>query len=480
MTRPSLWPRLSAIPSGWRAPSAQLARRKRRSEGLKRFIGQAGTDGGRRAGAVVEQEAEERQWVSSAVERAATERLAAVVEAASAVLHYQANRDALVQLIERSDSGDDFSLLPILPRSSFRGRLADFLQPSAGSVTVASTSGTGGESTPVVKPRSSVTERGALERRWYAALGLPDSFTIANVTPWSGRGFVIDGFHGQPVRFANVGASDVVDAFVRDRPVGSLLLAAPDVLEYILTATPPCGVTAAATSYDVLSEDRHARLALCGVALAELYAASELCAPIAFGFPECAGMHVNADYVLVEVVAEDGRRAHFGEAGDVVVTDLLNTAMPLIRYAIGDVGVLYPPDSCGCGRALPLISLRGRALDDVATPAGHAAARVVCDAVASTIGGPFYIDQIGAATFEVVAVADTDVGAVRAALAGLLGECAVLTARPDGRRRALIREGGRVVVTAAREPLEVNLGRPAPPRWRDHPATELRRPHRSA
>src|SRR5262249_2280854 len=56
------------------------------------------------------------------------------------------------------------------------------------------------------------------------------------------------------------------------------------------------------------------------------------------------GLHVNADGVYVEVL-RDGRPARPGEAGSVVVTDLTNRAMPLLRYQVGDVAVL---SKCCC------------------------------------------------------------------------------------------------------------------------------------
>jgi phenylacetate-CoA ligase len=87
---------------------------------------------------------------------------------------------------------------------------------------------------------------------------------------------------------------------------------------------------------------------------------------------ECSehqGLHVNADSVLVEVVA-DGRPARPGTPGSLVVTDLSNFAMPLIRYQIGDVGVLADR-VCPCGRGLPLLeAIEGREADYVVTAAG--------------------------------------------------------------------------------------------------------------
>jgi phenylacetate-CoA ligase len=64
------------------------------------------------------------------------------------------------------------------------------------------------------------------------------------------------------------------------------------------------------------------------------------------------GLHLNAERFLVEEV--DGR---------LFVTDLLNYAMPLIRYENQDLGELSP-EACPCGRGLPLLkSVSGRTID---------------------------------------------------------------------------------------------------------------------
>jgi phenylacetate-CoA ligase len=82
------------------------------------------------------------------------------------------------------------------------------------------------------------------------------------------------------------------------------------------------------------------------------------------------GLHISADSVYVEVL-RDGRPALPGEPGSVVVTDLTNRAMPLIRYQVGDVAVLADR-RCPCGRGLPLLEqLDGREADYVTTPSGE-------------------------------------------------------------------------------------------------------------
>ena len=61
-----------------------------------------------------------------------------------------------------------------------------------------------------------------------------------------------------------------------------------------------------------------------------------------------------------------------GVPGRLVVTQLDNAAMPLIRYELGDVAVGAPPEArCACGRTLPLLErVDGRIPDLIAVPDG--------------------------------------------------------------------------------------------------------------
>jgi phenylacetate-CoA ligase len=82
--------------------------------------------------------------------------------------------------------------------------------------------------------------------------------------------------------------------------------------------------------------------------------------------------HLHAENSIVEILT-GGRPARDGERGEIVVTQLDNRAMPLIRYATGDVGVAGGTGSCACGRALPLMkSVEGRVPDIVFAPNGAA------------------------------------------------------------------------------------------------------------
>lgn len=86
--------------------------------------------------------------------------------------------------------------------------------------------------------------------------------------------------------------------------------------------------------------------------------------------------HLAGDNVVVEFV-RDGRPVAPGEEGEILVTGLSNRAMPLLRYAIGDVGVpdAAPPDGsspCPCGRGFPTLRMVAGRIDDfVVLPSGR-------------------------------------------------------------------------------------------------------------
>jgi phenylacetate-CoA ligase len=75
------------------------------------------------------------------------------------------------------------------------------------------------------------------------------------------------------------------------------------------------------------------------------------------------GMHMNIEHLIIEFIKEDGSYATPGESGRIVVTDLMNKAMPFVRYQVEDVGVPLNRD-CSCGRGLPLMGkVTGRVAD---------------------------------------------------------------------------------------------------------------------
>lgn len=76
-----------------------------------------------------------------------------------------------------------------------------------------------------------------------------------------------------------------------------------------------------------------------------------------------SGMHINAEHVIVELLDDQDLPVSLGEEGRIVVTDLSNRGMPLVRYAVGDVGIMTAR-RCECGRGLPMLEgLSGRVAD---------------------------------------------------------------------------------------------------------------------
>ena len=83
------------------------------------------------------------------------------------------------------------------------------------------------------------------------------------------------------------------------------------------------------------------------------------------------GMHVAAESLLLEILRGDNSPAAPGQPGRIVVTDLLNYGMPLIRYEIRDVAEPLA-GACPCGRGLPRLALSGgRVADFIITNDGR-------------------------------------------------------------------------------------------------------------
>ncbi len=65
--------------------------------------------------------------------------------------------------------------------------------------------------------------------------------------------------------------------------------------------------------------------------------------------------HIHADNVVLEFL-RDGHPVGPGEVGEIVATGLVNRAMPLIRYCVGDLGA-FSVRPCPCGRGLPTMQV---------------------------------------------------------------------------------------------------------------------------
>lgn len=96
------------------------------------------------------------------------------------------------------------------------------------------------------------------------------------------------------------------------------------------------------------------------------------------------GLHVDIFNHYLEILNEDYKPCKPGEIGHIYITTLKNYSMPLIRYQIGDMGIVAENESCSCGRGFPLIqNVIGRETEVFRTRDGK------------VIPGEFFIHFIG-------------------------------------------------------------------------------------
>jgi phenylacetate-CoA ligase len=88
-------------------------------------------------------------------------------------------------------------------------------------------------------------------------------------------------------------------------------------------------------------------------------------------------MHILPATGVVEIVREDGTSCAPGEVGEIVATGLLNDAMPLIRYRLGDYAAWAEAPCCPCGNVHPIFAnLEGRVDDYLVTTDGRKVGRL--------------------------------------------------------------------------------------------------------
>ncbi|MHC4386860.1 MAG: methyltransferase domain-containing protein, partial [Planctomycetota bacterium] len=106
-----------------------------------------------------------------------------------------------------------------------------------------------------------------------------------------------------------------------------------------------------------------------GCPVYEMYGSRELPA-LACECESHNGMHIFSDVRLIETL-DNGKPTAPGQEGSLVITDLVNYGMPLIRYEIGDVGVISDKQ-CPCGRGFPLLKeIKGRVSSTIQAPDGR-------------------------------------------------------------------------------------------------------------
>ncbi|MFM8570595.1 MAG: phenylacetate--CoA ligase family protein [Pirellula sp.] len=162
-----------------------------------------------------------------------------------------------------------------------------------------------------------------------------------------------------------------------------------------------------------------------GVETRNVYGTSEL-GPIAVACDHQMAMHVLEQVFEIEVM-RDGRVVADGEVGEIVATDLANTAMPLIRYKVGDVGRIVP-GKCSCGRTTRRIEILGRIQETIRFEDRWITAAQIADTAYSDPSvSNFRLDEISSMHFELQLVpsllgGQPDVASIKDRFASLFRE----------------------------------------------------------
>ncbi len=88
-----------------------------------------------------------------------------------------------------------------------------------------------------------------------------------------------------------------------------------------------------------------------GIEAYDIYGLTEISGPgVSFECSEQAGMHINEDHFIAEVInPETGEVLPYGEKGELVFTCITKEAFPLLRYRTRDICILNA-EKCKCGR----------------------------------------------------------------------------------------------------------------------------------
>ena len=292
------------------------------------------------------------------------------------------------------DLGDEAWLqqLPVLEKETLRSRAEDLLTTEPSTLSPITTSGTTGHPLRVLRSAIDQAEVSAIWMRVQKAYGR--SFFHRQVNIGSGRGVVRKGPVAVLQKLGLAKTYQLSSFAPIDEQIATLRRVKPQVitgyaigLEVLAEALLEKGVVDVRPQL-VLSggmqlTERCRELAerAFGVPVFDIYAANEV-GCLSWECPANPGTyHLNSDVQIVEVLDPAGEPVPEGERGEVVVTQLLCTAMPLLRYRIGDA-IRVASKPCLCGRNLGTIGgVQGRLTTTVRAPDGRVLNNVILSSI---------------------------------------------------------------------------------------------------
>jgi phenylacetate-CoA ligase len=324
------------------------------------------------------------RWISARVRRF-------VYEALENVPYYrQLNLDTNAWQAENANVAELLKSLPVVDRLDIRSRSTEFRRADIRDQFTLSTSGTTGSPMKIYCDRESRALHYAFFDRLWGSAGVRAGKdwratfygrTILSPSQKRPPYWRFD-FAQRNVLFSSYHISrDSVSAYVgelqRIRP--SLVVGYPSSLARLseLALQAGCEIPqpkmVMTTAESLGDRQRSAIQRAFGVPVTDQYGCTEMTHFVA----QCplGSYHIHLEHGLVEILREDGSPCANGEVGQVVVTGLVNRAMPLLRYRIADTAALSD-DVCSCGSTFPLLSrILGRSDDVLHFASGRAVGR---------------------------------------------------------------------------------------------------------
>jgi phenylacetate-CoA ligase len=289
---------------------------------------------------------------------------------------------------------EDLSVLPVLTREMVRERYRDLVDPAHASTNVKkSTSGSTGAPLKFEYSRESESWRQAIRIRGYSWSGYRPGLPVLYY--WASAGTRTTKTAALKVRLDRAFKREtLVDSMKQDEQARREALAvlrrtrpavivcytqscaqfARWIVDYRLRDWADVPVLCGAEA--LLPADRAVIAKAFGPHVFETYGSRETML-LATECEAHDGMHVMDENVLLEV-ARGREPAAPGEVGDVLVTDLHNLGMPLIRYENGDMARAGPIAPCACGRGLGRLErVEGRRADTLRDRDGNAVPGIV-------------------------------------------------------------------------------------------------------
>src|SRR3989338_405133 len=224
------------------------------------------------------------------------------------------------------------------------------------------TSGTAGIPLSILVDPNMLTRRRALYRRMIKTAGLNKSITLLRVI---NREF--PGLENEGEKFFCKDQEDFLRNrnlfFKKCRERKIILHAIPSILlviaQQIERTNPTVDFKAIISHAEQLHDETRKYLEkIFNAPVFDYYASREV---LSIG-NECEiheGIHINSEFVFVEILDENNNPTSQDKVGDITITSFDNEIMPLLRYKICDKG-RWLNKQCICGRTLPRIIFEGR------------------------------------------------------------------------------------------------------------------------